>query len=210
MARAIAVAAGHPLGAGDARYRIGSQSREVETVPFGAFYRQWYDRVGRFDESLLSNEDYEFNHRLRLAGGRIWFDPSIRSMYFARKSYSALLRQYIRYGFWKARMLGRYPRSLRWRQALPPIFVLMTLILGLSALGGFQSAGILLGLQWGSYTLILFAVGTRLAWRRKDPPLVLGFPLAVAGMHLAWGTAFLWGMVRAFVRSLSLRPGLKI
>ena len=37
MARAIAVAVSHPLGAGDAKYRFsGSASQFVDTVPFGA------------------------------------------------------------------------------------------------------------------------------------------------------------------------------
>ncbi len=80
VARSIAVAASHPLGAGDARYRISGDEGPVETVPFGAFQRAWLKRVGDFDETLLTNEDYEFNTRLRKAGGIVWFTPSIRSV----------------------------------------------------------------------------------------------------------------------------------
>src|SRR3989304_7761914 len=120
MARPIAAAASPPLGAGDAGYRVGSQAGEVDTVPFGAFRREWLERVGGYDESLQTNEDYELNVRLRRAGGKIWFDPSIRSVYYARSDLAQLWRQYYRYGFWKARMLLRYPGSIRWRPALPP------------------------------------------------------------------------------------------
>jgi len=70
IGRSIAVAAGHPLGAGDARYRIGGQAGEVETVPFGAYPKEWLDRVGPFNEELHTNEDYEYNLRLRQAGGQ--------------------------------------------------------------------------------------------------------------------------------------------
>ena len=34
----------------------------------------------------ITNEDYEFNARVRKAGGKIWLDPSIRSVYFARST----------------------------------------------------------------------------------------------------------------------------
>ena len=113
VARSIAAAVAHRLGAGDAGYRAGARAGEVDTVPFGAFDRRWLERVGAFNEELLTNEDYEYNYRLRQAGGMIWLDPSIRCVYFARPTLSALARQYWRYGFWKAHMLTRYPRSLR-------------------------------------------------------------------------------------------------
>jgi len=69
IARAIAAAASHPLGAGDARYRISGHPGPVDTVPFGAFRKDWLERVGPFNEDLLTNEDYEYNARIRKAGG---------------------------------------------------------------------------------------------------------------------------------------------
>jgi hypothetical protein len=70
IAKAIAGAVAHPLGAGDAGYRIKAKSGFVDTVPFGAFKKVDFDRFGGFDEELLSNEDYEFNTRLRQNGGK--------------------------------------------------------------------------------------------------------------------------------------------
>ncbi|HPO57404.1 MAG TPA: glycosyltransferase family 2 protein, partial [Anaerolineaceae bacterium] len=84
IAQSIAVAAAHPLGAGDARYRYTSQAGEVDTVPFGSYRRDLFERIGFFDETLLTNEDYELNVRLRKSGGRIYLDPAIRTVYFAR------------------------------------------------------------------------------------------------------------------------------
>jgi len=90
---------------------------------------------------LLTNEDYEFNTRIRQAGGRVWLDPQIRSVYFARGNLAELAQQYWRYGFWKAQMLKRYPKTLRLRQALPPLFVFSLVLLpllGLSLLNPFH------------------------------------------------------------------------
>jgi len=206
IARGIAAAAGHRLGAGDARYRTSGKPGPVDTVPFGAYPRSWLERVGPYDETLLTNEDYEYNVRLRQAGGIIWFDPAIRSIYFARPTLGALARQYARYGFWKARMLRRYPRTLRWRQTLPPAFVLATLSLGISALW-IPLSRWLLGLQWALYAAAVLAAGITEAWRRRDPTLAAAMPLALAAMHMAWGGALWWGWLTSFRRGASESRG---
>ncbi|MCJ7824174.1 MAG: glycosyltransferase family 2 protein [Anaerolineales bacterium] len=194
-ARAIALAASHPLGAGDARYRISGEPGPVDTVPFGAFRREWLERVGPFNEELLTNEDYEYNVRICKAGGVVWIDPSIRSIYFARPDLRSLARQYWRYGFWKVRMLRLYPGTLRWRQALPPIFVLSTVILTALAFP-FPLARLLLAVQLGAYLLVTTFVGLLESIRRKDMRLSIGFPLAVWTMHSSWGAGFLWSVIK--------------
>jgi succinoglycan biosynthesis protein ExoA len=194
LARSIAVAAGHRLGAGDARYRTGGEAGEVDTIPFGAFKKEWVDRVGPFDVTLITNEDYEFNVRLRQAGGVIWFDPTIRSTYFARRDLVSLARQYARYGYWKARMLRRYPESLRWRQALPPLFVLSVIVLGIAALFWFP-ARLLMAVQLALYALLVFLVGVGRSLQERDWRILVGFSLAIWTMHFAWGGGFLWSML---------------
>jgi len=194
MAQAIAIAAAHPLGVGDARYRYSHRPGEVDTVPFGAFRRDLIEKIGYFDEELLTNEDYEFNARILRGGGRVWFDPDIRSVYFARPDLNALARQYWRYGYWKFRMLRRYPGSLRWRQALPPLFVLGVSLL--AVFGIFQETIwwlLLAGLLF--YFLILLAASLPLAVRKRDIRLVVSIPLAISVMHFSWGSGFLWSMV---------------
>ena len=192
IARSIAAAAAHPIAVGDAGYRIGSQAGYVDTVPFGAFRRELIERIGPFDERLLTNEDYEFNTRIRRSGGRIWLDPQIRSVYFARGSLSDLAKQYWRYGYWKAQMLKRYPKTLRMRQALPPIFVFSLILLPILSLI-FQPLFTVWLIELGIYLVTLILVGIQLAIQKKDAALTLGVPLAIATMHLSWGAALLVG-----------------
>ena len=204
LGRSIALAASHPLGAADARYRVGGEAGEVDTVPFVAFRREWVDRIGFFDESLLINEDYEFNFRLRQAEGVIWFDPSIRSTYFSRSDLASLARQYARYGYWKYQMLRRHPQSLRWRQALPPLFVLTVILLGVASIFWYP-ARTLLEIQLFLYGAIVLLVGAMEAIRKRDMALLLGFPLAVWTIHFAWSGAFLWSILATFLRGLVKR-----
>jgi len=194
LAAGIAVAAAHPLGAGDAAYRLKPEAGAVDTVPFGAYHKSLVEKIGVFDESLLANEDYEFNARVREAGGVVWLDPGIRSIYYARPDLAGLARQYARYGFWKWRMLARYPRTIRWRQWLPPLFVAGFILLAFLSLF-VPVAQSLLAAQLGIYSLALVSVALMEGLQKKSASLFLSVPLALMTMHFAWGGGFLWSML---------------
>lgn len=200
VAESISFAAAHPLGVGDAMYRLNAKAGAVDTVPFGSFRRELIQRIGAFDETLLSNEDYEFNTRVRESGGTVWLDPAIRSVYFSRSTFGKLTAQYWRYGFWKFKMLKRYPHTLRWRQALPPIFVLILLTLSVLSLGA-PIARYLLALQFFSYFFVLGLAGLRLAMKTRKGFLIWGLPLAIATMHIAWGAGFLWSGISSMFKN---------
>ena len=88
-------------------------------------------------------------------------------------------------------MLKRYPHTLRWRQALPPLFVLILFILiVLSLFVGFMRYA--LAAQLFVYFFVLIAVGLKLAIKKNTGFLILGLPLAILTMHMAWGAGFLW------------------
>jgi glycosyltransferase involved in cell wall biosynthesis len=191
IANSIAVAASHPLGVGDAMYRLAASASEVDTVPFGSYRRTLIEKIGAYNESLLTNEDYEFNTRIRKSGGRVWLDPSIRSIYFSRSTLGELIRQYWRYGFWKWRMLRRFPDTIRWRQALPPLFVLSLIGLALISIL-FPIASWLFVAELIFYFSVLLLAGAYAAWKHRKPYLLFGLPLAISAMHFAWGSGFLW------------------
>ena len=195
IAAGIAAAASHPLGVGDARYRYTDRSQSVDTVPFFAFRRGLIDKIGKYDESLLTNEDYEFNVRVRQSGGTVWLDPAIRSIYYARPTLGSLARQYWRYGYWKGRMLLRYPRTLRWRQALPPVFIASLVGLGILSVA-FPWARWLLAGEILAYSLVLLGAGARSALGQHNATLLYSLPLAIATMHLSWGAALWWSLIK--------------
>jgi succinoglycan biosynthesis protein ExoA len=194
IAESIAVAAAHPLGVGDAMYRLNPKAGAVDTVPFGAFRRGLIDQIGGFDETLLTNEDYEFNTRVRQSGGVVWLDPQIRSIYFVRASFRELARQYWRYGFWKWRMLKHYTNTIRWRQALPPLFTASLIALAVLSFW-FSFARWLLSLEIILYLFILIAASVRASLRHHKPFLIAGLPLSILIMHLSWGSGFLFSLI---------------
>jgi glycosyltransferase involved in cell wall biosynthesis len=124
MARAIAVGLSHPFAVGNAYFRIGlSAPRWVDSVPFGCFRREVFDRVGLFDEELVRNEDEEFNLRLVKYGGRILLLPEVVSYYFARRRLRDLGRMYYQYGYFKPLVVRKADGVMTVRQVVPALFV---------------------------------------------------------------------------------------
>jgi succinoglycan biosynthesis protein ExoA len=187
VAAAIASAVAHPMGAGDAAYRLSAgrqhERRRVDTVPFGGFRRSHWRQVGGYNEQLLVNEDYEFNYRTRQAGGSVVLDTAIRCEYFARPSLAALARQYFRYGWWKGRMLRQHPRSIRLRQAVPALFLPVWLALGVSAALAPIVRPVVAALL-AAYVVVLIAAATHAAARRWR--LVIPIAAAFFTIHSAW------------------------
>jgi succinoglycan biosynthesis protein ExoA len=193
VGEAIAAAMRSPLGSGGARYRVGGPPGDVDTVYLGNFRREALDAVGGFDESLVRNQDYELNHRLREAGLRVYFDPDLKVRYRPRESLGDLARQYFGYGAWKRHVARLHPSSVQPRQMLPPVFVLSVLASSLLAVVGpvWPLAGILV-----VYLAALVGGSVAVAGAKRVGlvPLIVA---ALATMHVSWGVGFLVGRRRA-------------
>jgi glycosyltransferase involved in cell wall biosynthesis len=183
--RALAAALASPLGVGNARIwrrpSPGTRRIDVDTVPLGCFPTELLRAVGGWREDLLANEDFDLNHRLRLRGCRVVFDPDIWSIYHPREDYAAIVRQYWRYGTWKAKVLLDAPESLRPRQ-LAPLGVL-----ALAAAAPF-SRGARRGL--GAYGAALAIAGAVSPGGWRTAPVL-------ATMHLVWGSGLVTEAARA-------------
>ena len=185
--RAVALAMTTPLGAGDARYRLGGSEGKTDTVYMGAFRRDALDAVGGFNPAYVRNQDYELNWRLREKGEVVWFDPKLKVSYRPRGNVKALARQYFDYGRWKAAMLMQYPASIRIRQLAAP-----ALVLGLvaSAVTGIVGLLLLAAVLPTTYILALLVGAAVTGFSRREPAAIL-VPLVLATMHISWGIGFL-------------------
>lgn len=201
LGEAIATAMRCRFGVGPARFRYAREVEEVDTVYLGAFPRALFDRVGEFCEAMVRNQDYEMNFRIRRAGGRILVDPAIRSTYLVRPDLASLWRQFASYGYWKAQMLRRHPRSLRPRQLAAPALVAALVVaagVGVTSLAGLLPPQIapmgrlLLPTVAGLYFAASLGVSAVIALRR-GLAAALPLPAVFATMHLAWGGGFWLG-----------------
>ena len=186
VGRAAGLAMTSPLGAGDSRYKIGGPEGPTDMVYLGVFRADALSRIGGFDETIVCNEDYELNWRLRDRGETVWLDPELAAGYLPRRSLGALARQYFNYGRWKSVVLRRHPRSVRWRQLVPPALLcglVLSLVFGVAGLWT------LAALAPAAYILTMLLGSAAVALRRPERAALL-LPVVLATMHLSWGTGF--------------------
>ena len=198
VGQAIAAATQSPFGIPTA-FHHSTKAQMVDTVYLGTWPRTVFDKIGPFNPELPVNEDYEFNYRTRMAGGRLYLCPDIHSTYFCRSSYRALWRQYFTYGREKVQMLRRFPASVKPRQLVAPLFV--AALVGLPLLSIFSP--LILGL-WALMLVIYTGVAGVAAWKapRSDTAL-FNIVLAFMVMHVAWGSGFWRGVSQPLWRSLT-------
>jgi succinoglycan biosynthesis protein ExoA len=190
-------------------FHVSQTARYTDTVYMGAWPRAVLDRVGGFDEDLLTNEDYELHYRIRQSGGKLYLTPAIASEYICRQSLGGVMRQYYAYGQGKVRTLAKHPHSVRLRHLVAP-GLLFWLVLGL-VLGAFVGGIFLLG--WlasvGLYVLLCLLAALQVG-RHLDHPqsrLLWTLPLVFGTIHLSWGAGFWRGLLHWPHGQLRTRAG---
>lgn len=199
IASALALAQKHPLGVGNSSYRVGIDSPKwVDTVPYGCFPKELFDRIGLFDIELVRNQDDEFNARIINKGGKILLDPSIEFHKRTRPTLSQTARMFYQYGYFKPLAAFKAGRVYTLRQLAPPAFVMSFVVL---AIGSFFS----------SYSFIAFLMMTLLylgatigvafvQCRDSGPRVAVWLPLSFAVMHFSYGFGALRGFWDFLVR----------
>jgi glycosyltransferase involved in cell wall biosynthesis len=148
MAKAICAALSSPFMVADSKFRTKRESMYVETVPFGAFRREVFDKVGLYDERFIRHQDYELCKRIIEFGGKIYMTPEIKNIYHPRKTLNSLLQKARYYGLWDAFSHKMRSYTFAWRHFVPaPFFAGVLFCLALIMFGaGKNSVLVVIGL----------------------------------------------------------------
>ncbi|MFK3834350.1 MULTISPECIES: glycosyltransferase family 2 protein [unclassified Microbacterium] len=200
--KAVARLYNSPVGLGGGAYHGGAHEGEAESAYLGVMRREVLDEVGLFDETIRRGEDWELNLRIRQAGHRVWFDPTLAVTYWPRESWVRLARQFRATGAWRGELVRRFGRRNGIRFFAPPVLVLLTIVAVI--VGILQLTGVLSGLAsliasivyapLAAYALLVVAVAAAPGGggiRQR-----LWTLLVLPTMHLAWGWGFLGGVLR--------------
>jgi succinoglycan biosynthesis protein ExoA len=200
--QAVAWAMRSPFGVGASKFHTGGEPGPADSVYLGVYRRAAIERAGGYDESFQVAEDWELNHRIRLAGGLIWFLPELQVTYRPRASVRTLAGQYFGYGRWRRAVARQHQGTINPRYLAPPAAVLLIAAGVLTGIAGAVSvaagsagiwpvllaAGFAVPVLYGAGVL---AVAALAAARGLPPRVVARLPAALATMHVSWGTGFL-------------------
>ena len=189
------------FGVGNSTFRTGSEKvMEVDTVFGGCYKREVFDKIGLFNENLISTSDYELNKRLRRNGGKIFLVPDIKATYFTRTSFKEFITNNFRNGFWAIYpvvFVNYIPVSLR---HLVPLFFLLTLS-GLFFLSFFSQlfGYILLGIL-----VLYFSVAVYFSIKTLKIKTALFLPFIFFLLHLSYGLGSFIALLRILLKSFKL------
>jgi len=179
IAKAIALCLSHVFGAAGAYFRTGTaEPREVDTVAFGCYKKEVFEKIGLFNEKMAKIEDLELNYRLRKAGGKIMLFPDIKALYYPS---SDNLKSFFKHNFvdgiWATYPL-KYGFHVSLRHFIPLIFV-ATIFLSI----------------W-PYILVSLFFSAKIALDKKDWHLLFVMPLAFGTRHIGYGLGSVVGLVK--------------
>jgi succinoglycan biosynthesis protein ExoA len=199
--QAVAWAMTSPFGVGAARFHTGGEPGPADTAYMGVFRREAVELAGGYNEEFQVAEDWELNHRLREAGGLIWFQPAMKVTYRPRATVAELAIQYFRYGRWRRVVSRQHAGTINLRYLAPPVAVAAVAAGSAGGLTGL--AGIAAGAtgSWPALLTLGFAVplcylgavaaiAVR-ASRQLPANAAARLPLALTTMHMCWGSGFL-------------------
>ena len=193
---AIAKVMSDKFGVGNSKFRTGSnkKSLEVDTVPFGCYKRDVFDKIGLYNEQLTRCQDIEFNKRLKRNGGKIFIIPEISCTYIPREKFKTFARNRYLTGLWviKSSKITKTFKNLGIRHFIPLCFVssLFTSIF----LGLFSSLIFLIGVFiLLLYSLLMF---TRAIKINDEETSSLHVFIAFLVLHLSYGFGSLVGVIK--------------
>lgn len=192
---AIREVLGNKFGVGNSTFRTGIyKEQEVETVPFGCWRKEVFEKYGKYDVRLVRNQDIELNKRIIRGGGKIYILPDTYCTYLARETWTALAKN--NYGNGKWNILTVYYTkmfsSLSLRHFIPLLFVLSLIIPLLIALLWWPFA-LVSAVSLFAYTGLLSVVGMKLAVTKKLNFFCLLITFFV--LHLSYGCGSLVGIL---------------
>lgn len=195
--RAIANVLGSNFGMGNSHFRVGTNEiMEVDTVPFGCFRRELFDRIGYFDEELIRNQDDEFNGRIIKNGGKIYLLPQLVIDYYARDTIGKVYKMFYQYGLFKPLVNKKLGSPATIRQFFPLVFVL-GLIVG--PFFGFISPWFLAA--YAGVILTYFGIATMFSLRdTKNLKQVLIQNWTYFIVHFAYGWGYINGLWKLLTR----------
>ena len=196
VCRAIAMALSSSFGMGNSYFRIGAKREmRVDTVPFGCFRREVFDKIGLFDEELVRNQDDEFNGRIVKNGGKIYLIPSLVIDYYARDTVGKVRRMFYQYGLFKSLVNKKLGAPATLRQFFPLCFVAGLIVGG--ALSLFFKAVVWLYLSViALYLLLAFVYALKETGKMKDVLILVGVFFTI---HVGYG----WGYLRGIWKTLT-------
>ena len=180
-----------PFGVGDSKFRFSKEPGYVDTVPYGTYKKEIFDKYGLLDETYVRNQDLEFNLRIKKRGAKIYYEPQLIT-YYKYMDKASILQFYKKY-FLNGKWIGI---KLFWKDGWQPRHLVpMVFILGMFF-------GIIASLFYPVFIYLVIGmiifhllVGLSFSFISGSGIQILFLPLIYLVFHLTYGLGTLYGII---------------
>jgi glycosyltransferase involved in cell wall biosynthesis len=116
------------FGVGGSKHRYSNKLQKVDTIAYGVYKRELFDKYGFFDERLIRNQDIELNYRFRENNVDIYLLP-IENFYIVPKNLKCFLKKNFDNGFWNYITLKINKNGIGLRHFIPLFFLIYIFML---------------------------------------------------------------------------------
>ncbi len=176
------------IGRGGGQFANFTQVGSTKVPAFATHSRAAVETVGGWDASFATSQDSELAMRLRGGGYTVERDPAVKVRMNRRTNLQSHWRMAIRYGYWRGRLLRRYPSRADPRE-FAPLFGLLICTVLLMTSPSFVVA------PMGAYAAVLLGAGIFSAVKEDRFSHALGVPVCLVLLH----TGFSVGLCRSLV-----------
>lgn len=184
-----------PLGYGSGYIRhVPVSARFTEELPTCnlVVHKKLIEKVGYFDETLVTGEDARLCAGIRRLGKKLAYHPDVVVYHHRRPLFTPFIKQMYKYGFFKGKLFRG--SALRQIYYIVPALFFAFVIAGwlMLFLGSWLSC--LYMFVWGLYGVLLIIEGVRCSKRILEVPFTM---LSLFLLHMSYGWGFVQGMFSA-------------
>ena len=139
---------------------------------------------------FMTKEDWDLAQRIKASGGKVWFSPELRVIYWPRGRVSKLVRQFYSTGVWRGDLTRRDPARASRRYFVPPLAV-VAIVAGMVLLALGLNVGVIPATAYLMVVALVAATASGLSLKAR-----VALVVALVVMHMSWGWGFLVGYAR--------------
>ena len=110
------------FGVGNKELASMAESKEVDYVYLGCFYKEYINEIGGFNPDLFMNEEKELSYRIKQAGGKVFLSNDLHYITYPAKTLNELCKYAETKGKWNVITSKYIPHFMDLHRFLPLVF----------------------------------------------------------------------------------------
>lgn len=179
------------------RYKASGPIRDIDDWPSVNLLvrKDIFIQIGGFDTNYWPGEDTKLCLDIVQTGKRIVYDPAVVCWHHRATTPLKHLQQVARYGLHRGHFAHKFPATSRRLSYFSPSLVLAGVAAATALALAMPASRLAIGATVTAAMLVIVVFAMIEAWRSRQWPVVILYPVLLSLTHLVYGIMFLKGLL---------------